>query len=212
MQGPQPAQPITNERTFLLCRKVEVDDDAEAAYELGMGHHFETNDARRQQYLARAVHLGHKHAQATCGSIAYAHAMTLAEGDPKRRETFEIAVKHFAQAARDMDHDDATHDLGVCHLHGRGVEKNEEKAEEFFRQAALRGHANAQYCVAMLVVGRDAQEAARWCANAAAQNHEGAKDFLEKMEKQYEKESIRDCMAGFESVRMSMNQNMHIGG
>jgi hypothetical protein len=32
------------------------------------------------------------------------------------------------------------------------------------------------------------------------------------MEKQYEKESIRDCMAGFESVRMSMNQNMHIGG
>lgn len=83
------------------------------------------------------------------------------------------------------DHDPkAMCQIGIHYADGTGgVEKDWNKAAEYFRKAAERGHADAQFCLSVcyglgLGVSTDAIESASWCFRAAARGSEGAKKIL----------------------------------
>ena len=73
-----------------------------------------------------------------------------------------------------------------CLLAGRGVEKNEEKAAEWYLKAAESGYAVAQFCLGMSYlngngVKQDKKKAEAWLTKAAMQRHAGALGALKKM-------------------------------
>lgn len=79
------------------------------------------------------------------------------------------------------------YELGNLYLFGIGAPKSEsdpdERAAQFFFEAARRGHAGAQHALGLLYrtgkgVQQDAAEAEKWFRRAAAQGHEPSQDFL----------------------------------
>ncbi|KAH3743732.1 sel1 repeat family protein [Pelomyxa schiedti] len=71
--------------------------------------------------------------------------------------------------------------LAQCYQHGKGVDRSCGVAFELYRAAAEQGFPEAQFHLGLLyesgvngIVGRDANEARRWFAFAAAQNHQDA--------------------------------------
>lgn len=65
-------------------------------------------------------------------------------------------------------------DLGNCYRQGRGVEKNLEKAVEWYRKSAEQGYDRGQYCLAGCYekgegVPIDKEKALQWYKKAADQ-------------------------------------------
>jgi hypothetical protein len=95
----------------------------------------------------------------------------------------------FAEAARlcrlkaaQGDHD-AEFDLGVMLREGRGVEKDNEQAVQWFRRAATQGHSRAQFSLGLMLqegqgVAKDLTEALGLFRRAAQQNHPEAQFYL----------------------------------
>lgn len=73
--------------------------------------------------------------------------------------------------------------LGSCYYRGTGVEKDEGKAKEYWRQAADRRHPEAQYFLATLLENSDSWNAYRLYRGANLQGNPFAKMKLESMEK-----------------------------
>lgn len=76
--------------------------------------------------------------------------------------------------------------IGDMYLFGRGVEKDVDKAAEWYRRAAERGHAGGQATLGLLyetgtAVPADDVEAAKWYRLAALQDHTGGEEGLGKM-------------------------------
>jgi len=57
---------------------------------------------------------------------------------------FEIAVRHFRNAANYHDHAGAQNNLGFCYYMGHGVSKDRKAAIKYFKRAAAQGHKMAQ--------------------------------------------------------------------
>jgi TPR repeat protein len=66
----------------------------------------------------------------------------------RRRKQYEKSLTFLQRAiALDPQHLEATTWLGVAYSGGRGVERDEARAIRYFREAADRGHAHAQFCL-----------------------------------------------------------------
>ena len=90
-----------------------------------------------------------------------------------------------AELMANADHDpDAMFQIGVHYFEGTGgVEKDFNKAAEYFRKAAEHNHADAQFCLSLcycsgLGVPKDAIESVSWHFRAAARGSEGARKLL----------------------------------
>jgi TPR repeat protein len=80
------------------------------------------------------------------------------------------------------------YNLGTLTVAGRGVEKNEAAALEWFRKAAGLGHTEAMYNLGLMYAKglgtpADIEEAARWFRQAAEKGHEGARKLIAAAEK-----------------------------
>ena len=73
----------------------------------------------------------------------------------------------------EQGHPEAEYNLGTLYVTGRGVEKNEKMAAEWFKKAAQHGHPTAQSNMGVLhadgtVVEKNYDEALSWFQKAAA--------------------------------------------
>ena len=69
---------------------------------------------------------------------------------------------------------DAQYNLAVCYENGTGVERDEQKAVEWYKKAAEQGDARAQFNLALcykngIGVEKDEQKAVEWYKEAAEQ-------------------------------------------
>jgi TPR repeat protein len=77
----------------------------------------------------------------------------------------------------------------MLYAEGRGVERDDVQAVDWFRKAAVQGNAIAQYDLGYAYesgrgVKADAREAAQWFARAASQGHGGAQARLNSLQTQ----------------------------
>lgn len=93
--------------------------------------------------------------------------------------------KSVAELKAAADHDpDAMYQIGIHYADGTGgVERDRNKAVEYFRKAAEHNHADAQFCLSVcyglgLGVSTNVTELASWCFRAAARGSEGARKVL----------------------------------
>jgi TPR repeat protein len=89
------------------------------------------------------------------------------------------------QAAADKKHSLSLINLGLFYLKGTGVAKDEKRALDLFREAALAGNARAQYllggCYAKAVgTGYDRERSRIWMAIAEVGGSRAAAEFLRK--------------------------------
>lgn|GEM_PF-6629084 len=87
------------------------------------------------------------------------------------RESLGTAFENIARIVCE-----ATFQKGQMHAYGIGTEKNDAKAARLFRQAAEKGHPDAQYHLAFMHADgygmpRNDEEAVKWFEKAAAQGH-----------------------------------------
>ncbi|MBP5340720.1 MAG: sel1 repeat family protein [Prevotella sp.] len=80
------------------------------------------------------------------------------------------------QTAAEKGHKKAQYRLGRCYDKGHGVEKNDEKAYEWYLKSAKQGSAKAQYQVGKCLkngtgVEKDRKKAVEWFVKAAKQDN-----------------------------------------
>lgn len=83
------------------------------------------------------------------GERQYAAGMALLKENTPRAE--QAAFLNFSKAAK-YGHMDALLEIGLSYFKGRGVEKNENKAIEFYKLAAGQGSANAAFNLAVMAM------------------------------------------------------------
>ena len=98
------------------------------------------------------------------------------------KKDYERARKYFREAAN-RGHATAQFNLGVMHLNGEGVIKNDKEASNWFLLSANQGVADAQANLGYLYefgrgVPEDKQEALKWYRKAADQGNTIAKEAL----------------------------------
>ena len=119
----------------------------------------EENKAKAEELYRRAADAGHSEAQYDLANI-YERRAVLAEAererykrmedklaeseaDSKAREEYKNALKYYNLAAA-QNHMGAQYTLGTMYLHGDGVAKDKDKAEQFLTLASDQGHVNAK--------------------------------------------------------------------
>ena len=122
----------------------------------------------------------------------YATAKKVAQENPKalygkgcvlqKAGKYTEAFDCFRRAA-DKNYPDGLANLGLCHLKGTGVDKDENKAFALFRDAAVRGCVRAQYflggCYAKAIGTKYDKDSAKvWMAIASMNGSKAAADFL----------------------------------
>ena len=80
----------------------------------------------------------------------------------------------------------AQFNLALCYRNGRGLEKNDTEAVQWYHKAAEQGYAEAQYnlgyCYLMgYGVKKNHPEAIKWFRKAAEQEFEPAQKILKKL-------------------------------
>lgn len=114
--------------------------------------------------LAMAVALGLSGADSSPAAASVRKA-----ADAWHAGDYKTAYLYWLPAAARGDAN-ALFGLGHAYYFGRGVEKDMDRAENFYRRAASRGHARAKYMVGLLLMRRGEGEAAAamWKESAAA--------------------------------------------
>lgn len=112
------------------------------------------------EWHMRAAEAGEPYAQCSVGY--YYHEV---------ERNFAKAFHYYTLAAK-QEHLNATFNLGLCYLEGKGTPIDVDKAAEYFFRAAQRGHARAQYHLGCLFVrgegvGKSAKFAREWFASSA---------------------------------------------
>jgi len=98
----------------------------------------------------------------------------------RRRKQHEKGFQFLQRALSiDSQHLEARTWIGISYSNGRGVERDQEKALQYFREAAELGHAHAQFCLGLSYangegIDKDLIQAANWFRKAAEQGNEGA--------------------------------------
>jgi len=85
-------------------------------------------------YFQHSADLGEKNAQVYLGKLYF-------KGEQVRQD-FKIALRYFKLASKQSD-DFSQNIIGICYNGGLGVDKNREKAEKYWQQAAEKGNFNA---------------------------------------------------------------------
>ncbi len=108
-----------------------------------------------------------------------AQAVTAFEREKKMKTVDDKTLAMFQESA-EAGHPFSCFNLGRCYETGNGVEKDLEKAYEWYRKAAVGGDVNAWLALAKMFdtgtyVDKDPKEAAMWLSRAADKNHPIAK-------------------------------------
>lgn len=108
-----------------------------------------------------------------------AQAVTAFEREKKMKTVDERTLAMFQESA-EAGHPFSCFNLGRCYELGNGVEKDLEKAYEWYRKAAVGGDVNAWLALAKMFdkgdyVDKDPKEAAMWLSRAADKGHPIAK-------------------------------------
>ncbi len=115
--------------------------------------------------------------------LLFGSALAAPPGDATDAVAFERVRRAAAQGS--VEH---MYELGNLYVFGIGVPKEEadpdQRAAQFFFEAARRGHAGAQHALGILYqtgkgVQQDTAEAQKWFRRAAAQGHEGSRAFVD---------------------------------
>ncbi|XP_064637463.1 uncharacterized protein LOC135493813 [Lineus longissimus] len=97
-----------------------------------------------------------------------------------KKQDYSMAVVHWQQASN-LGYSKASYNLGVCYEQGLGITKNLTKAEECYRSAAAKGHKEAMFNLAAVLLKKNrdqAEPAYQWIEKAANQGLKKAKTEL----------------------------------
>lgn len=172
-------------------RRAAARGDAAALYALGQeadrpadeqlkprGARAEESGAGAIDWYTKAAMLGSTEAEEKLLGL-------LSEGEEKSRGGTQegLASLHVAAEGGNMM---AQHMLGEIYEYGRGVQKDEKVAAEWYRKAGRQGHARAQHQLGMLYergrgVPKDDRQAAVWYQRAADQMYAPAETALGRL-------------------------------
>src|SRR5437660_956777 len=98
---------------------------------------------------------------------------TIFEAEPEKMVLDRVHSRTHQKAA-EQGYANAQYNLGWCYDNGTGVEKDEQKAVEWYQKAAEQGYANAQYNLGVHYangtgVEKDKPKAVEWYQKAAEQ-------------------------------------------
>ena len=105
------------------------------------------NDSDNEEFLnllEKVVTTENPELQFELGYYYYNGDISETDEDEVSDEDYSKAVFWWVKAA-EQGHKSAQNNLGICYLHGRGVERNRAKAVYWYTQAAEQGHDNAQF-------------------------------------------------------------------
>ena len=93
-------------------------------------------------------------------------------------------TNYWLQQAAQQDHTESQYNLGICYELGHGIEKDLQKAAEYYQKAAEKGYAPAQYNLGVCYyngngVEKNIENAKKWFELAAPQGHQKAIEALE---------------------------------
>ena len=137
-----------------------------------------TQQSNAVEALAARAHEGSAEAQVELG-LRYFHGQGVREDDG--------AAFHWFRRAALLGSADGMYHLANLYAFGLGVPAGEtdadQRAAQFYFEAARRGHAGAQHSLGILYltgkgVQTDRAEATKWFRRAAAQGHVGAERFV----------------------------------
>ena len=150
--------------------------DADAQYYLGMMHDdalgVPENHEIAVHWYALAARQDHAEAQFSLAYCAPTRKRPSWTTSAPCSGTNELRQGHHAQF-----------NLALMYNAGEGVDRNDERASHWYKQAALHGHTGAQHNLAFRYeqgkgVAKDVQAALRWFEEAAVQGHAGAQYSL----------------------------------
>ena len=178
-------------------RAMGNDDAGTATFRFEFGDEADPQKKREFMECVRQYHLG---AEAEETETVKNVQDYLAEAQRYRENNNEAAAfQRYEDAAKMYDNAQAQYEVALCYQNGRGTEKNEKKAAEWYRKAAEHGHAEAQFWMGERYycgdgVEKDFAKTVEWCRMAARQGHADAQWRLgrcyglgEGVEKNYEK-------------------------
>ena len=98
--------------------------------------------------------------------------VTVAQGEPRgHKEPGVFKEPSLLLKYADLLDNDALYQAALCKLNGISVEKNESEAFAMLRILAFRGHLDAMYKLAQLLMGQDEEAGLKWLEIAAAEGH-----------------------------------------
>ena len=138
-----------------------------------------TNVPRAINLFIRSAELGYPQAQATIGALYLRGLPGLLERNA------EEGIKLLSQAVRAKSLT-ARFNLGMAYYNGDGVTKNVVKASQWLRLAVKQKFSEAQYSLGLLLIEggegikKNTVEGLKHLKDAAAQDHQLAKEYLRK--------------------------------
>lgn len=182
-----------------------IKGDAWAQLEFGkrIGYEILLDWHESEKWLLASAKQGNEEAIFRIGRLYYDH---ISQYDDNAKENTQNAIKWLSIAARQTSNQaEAKYLLGACYFYGPDEVKDEKKAVEWFRQAALDGYATAQYRLAYCLmngkgVEKNCEEAIHWYEKAAIQGENEA--FLE-IGDYYRYQQIYEAIKWFELAALS---------
>lgn len=143
------------------------------------------------EYTSKAAEMGNKLAEYRLGLI-YNDGIGVKVDKARASKYFESAGKII-----DKGVDNKTAELlfikGNMYMNGRGVQKSEERGEEYYREAAESGYPQAQYELSVILEKSGSPEAIGWLKKSAEQDYPKAQYKLGRIAEKNEehKEAIK---------------------
>ncbi|MEG0438327.1 MAG: tetratricopeptide repeat protein [Solibacillus sp.] len=149
---------IDEEAAFLWFSKAAKCDVVEAMYTLGMmyeqGIGTAIDDDKAFAYYEMAAKGGDSEGLYRVGMIYF-------NGELNRSQSYEQAMKWFYRAA-EVFQVDALYNIAYCYEQALGVEKSQQQAIRYYKQAALLGDIASMLKLAELYESVNPQEAKKW--------------------------------------------------
>ena len=89
-------------------------------------------------------------------------------GELNEQQNLELAFSWFLKAAKQF-HVDALYNVAYCYELGQGVASDLQQAIHFYKQASMRGDAEASHKLADIYETIDGKQALKWRKKAAEQ-------------------------------------------
>ena len=154
-----------NKKLFEQTTSEAQAGDSEAQYELSvmykLGHGVAKDDTKAEEWCRKSADAGYAEAYVAFGYNYYTG------NDGATTPDYAKAAEWFKKAA-DAGHAQAQHQMGIMHLFGEGVPKDETRAFEWFTKAAKAGYISSRQQLVIMYksgigVEKDERQAALWC-------------------------------------------------
>ena len=120
-------------------------------------------------YTEKAAGLGSRLADYRLG-IIYKDGLSLASDENKASQHFDKA-RVIIDRGVEANNPELLFIKGEMYMHGNGVRENEERAFEYYEQAAEQGYPRAQYALYELLADKDNVKAQSWLNESAKQGY-----------------------------------------